>query len=485
VSERSIEPPSLANGRYQVVGALGAGSQGETLEAIDKREGRLVAIKRFRIRGAGSWKAVELAEREARVLARLQHPALPLYLDHFEEQGALYLVMGKVEGTNLAQYLATGRRFDQNDVVRLLRAASDVLDYLHTQSPPVIHRDLKPGNVVIRPDQSFAFVDFGCVRDSLKPEGGSTVVGTFGYMAPEQFQGRALPTSDVYAIGATALTMLTGREPEQLPHRGLAIDVERTLRGVAAPQLVRVLKRMLTPDPDERASRIAPLLASLPAGVRSTRTEWEAERQSPPDRSRANPARTSRRRVRRRTARQRSAERPLDLEFDHLGENVREEVRRAWREIRQELFGPGQAHRSHRPGAKRRGGKAGTRDGAASSLPVACATAGIALARLVTWAVFALAVPVILSLLAVFSRQPWKRASAQAARIQGLIDAQLRKAHDQVESGGAWATQTPRMRVESTPSKVRLDADESDFIDDADDPSEQAVRRPSVQRRGL
>jgi hypothetical protein len=105
-------------------------------------------------------------------------------------------------------------------------------------------------------------VDFGSVRDSLKPEGGSTVVGTFGYMAPEQFQGRALPQSDVYSLGATALAMLTGRDPEDLPHRGLAIDVAAIL-GHDRP-LADVLARMLDPDPDRRPQRVRPLVAGLP-----------------------------------------------------------------------------------------------------------------------------------------------------------------------------------------------------------------------------
>src|SRR6478609_8052069 len=93
-------PPSaeeLGQGRYVITGSLGAGSQGETLDAVDKREGRPVAIKRFTLRVAKSWKDVELAEREATVLSSLNHPGLPRYIEHFEEDGALYLVMEKVE----------------------------------------------------------------------------------------------------------------------------------------------------------------------------------------------------------------------------------------------------------------------------------------------------------------------------------------------------------------------------------------------------
>src|SRR6185437_13327347 len=150
------------------------------------------------------------------------------------------------------------------------------LDYLHGRAPPIVHRDIKPSNVIRRPDGSFALIDFGAVRDRMKPEGGSTVVGTFGYMAPEQFQGRAMPASDVYAAGATALTLLTGREPEDLPHKGLALDVPTALAGTRVqPALVRALSTMLVPDPDTRASSIAPLLPSLDA---PTYAEPPAER---------------------------------------------------------------------------------------------------------------------------------------------------------------------------------------------------------------
>jgi protein kinase-like protein len=277
---------TLRGGRFVLMQPIGEGAQGRTFDGVDKREGRAVAIKRFDVRGATSWKDVELAEREARVLQSLSHPMLPSYIDHFEEDGALYLVMEKIEGESLATIRGRGAPFGEGDVVRLLHDAAEALDYLHGRAPPVIHRDLKPGNVIRRPDGSFAFVDFGAVRDKLRPKGGSTVVGTFGYMAPEQMQGRALPASDVYSIGATALSMLTGCEPEELPHRGLAIDVRRALANRPARRhrgLIEILERMLDPDPDRRPSRITPLLRRLDDEPRlglDPRADTRAERYS-------------------------------------------------------------------------------------------------------------------------------------------------------------------------------------------------------------
>jgi hypothetical protein len=281
-------PEALKEGRFVIVGSLGEGAQGHTFDGVDRREGRPVAIKRFDVRSAKSWKDAELAEREARVLQSLSHPKLPRYVDHFEQDGSLYLVMEKIEGESLAALRKRGAVLSEDAVVRLLCDASEVLEYLHGRAPPVIHRDLKPGNVLQRPDGSFAFVDFGAVRDKLRPDGGSTVVGTFGFMAPEQFQGRALPASDVYAIGATALSMLTGRQPEELPHKGLAIEVRAALGGRAGGRLVDVLSAMLDPDPDRRPSRIAPLLSRLNDGNRPrTRSDRHDEHRSRHSRRRA------------------------------------------------------------------------------------------------------------------------------------------------------------------------------------------------------
>jgi Protein kinase domain len=348
----------LGQGRYVVVGSLGAGSQGETLEAVDKRQGRPVAIKRFTLRSAKSWKDVELAEREATVLAALNHPSLPRYVEHFEENGALYLVMEKVEGESLAARRRRKAPLDYEQVLRFLREAAESLAYLHGQTPPIVHRDIKPGNVILRPDGSYCLVDFGSVRDRLKPEGGSTVVGTFGFMAPEQFQGRAAPVSDVYAVGATALCLVTGREPEDLPHKGLGIDVESALRGQVDKRLIQALRSMLEPDPDKRAPSVenALLVAGLatptPSGssvadaakkARRARLEAEARTAS----SRSGQHGYSAQEEQRATGKGQRAEREAHRYAEKVERQARKAARREERRARR--YGAGHWQRPHRP----------------------------------------------------------------------------------------------------------------------------------------
>jgi serine/threonine protein kinase len=255
----------LDDGRYVVRGVLGEGAQGTTYDAVDTGNGRPVAIKRFDVRGAKSWKDVELAERETRVLATLDHPLVPRYVAHFEQDGALYLVMEKVEGETLESILRRQGPLPEDEVRRFLACADRALTYLHGRASPIIHRDIKPRNVVRRPDGSYVLVDFGTVSELMRRGRASTIAGTIGYMAPEQLQGRALSSTDVYAVGATALAGLTGVEPENLPHRGLGIDVRAALEGRTSPAMVTALEQMLEPDPDRRPTSLAPVLD----GVRS------------------------------------------------------------------------------------------------------------------------------------------------------------------------------------------------------------------------
>ena len=439
---------ALRDGRYVVTGCLGEGSQGSTFEAVDKKEGRLVAIKRFDVRGAKAWKDVELAEREARVLASLEHPKLPAYIEHFEEGGRLYLVMEKIEGKSLAQALKQGKRFDEVSVQRLLRDAKDTLAYLHGKG--IVHRDLKPGNVIQRPDGSFAFVDFGAVRDRMRLEGGSTVVGTFGYMAPEQFQGRAQPGSDVYAIAATSVAILTGKQPEDLPHRGLGIDVQAALRGLASKELTSALERMLEPDPEKRASQV-----EVPREVRSVRA-------TKPPRSWS------------------------DAWNDERGSEGwgmgRKEAKRAWKEARR-------ARREARRAA-RHGRAAGPRP--LSVLPLFFVLIGLAVARVAISVALFVVVPLLLQLLSLVFGRALRQAAA--AVVQGgkrayeAIDEQARALgdgarRDQKEKPDVHVRVNPESRVRVDEREGKEEATGSDEWDDDDASEGEEATRPRQKRK--
>jgi serine/threonine protein kinase len=473
--------PTLRAGRYVVLASLGEGSQGTTWDAVDKREGLPVAIKHFDVRGARAWKDVELAEREARVLAVLSHPSLPRYVEHFEENGELYLVMEKIEGTPLSKLRKQGPMAEA-DVVRLLRDADLVLAYLHSREPAVVHRDLKPSNVIRRPDGSFAFVDFGAVRDRLRPEGGSTVVGTFGYMAPEQFQGRAGPGSDVYAIGATALAMLTGEEPEKLPHRGLAIDVEAALAGRASAPLRAALTRMLEPDPDRRPTRIAALLEGIDAagrrGSAPPRETGRRGRTPPPDWTGvANLGREIGRGIREQVEREIQAS--VERASRHDG------VRRAERRARK------REQRQQRASQRR-----DDRNRGAPWLVMLVVMLALTMAQVAVAIALHVIVPIVLIVLSLFFGRGLREAARSVSEAGNRAGAAIGRARSVVQgrppdaADGVGSAAGPRVDV-GTPERVRVEdagaahdaarEDDDGYDDDAHDAHPRAA--PPRQRR--
>ncbi len=257
--------PDVRLTRYQVMEPLGRGSQGHTYRGIDRANGAEVAIKIISLRHLDDWKAFDLFERECKVLARLSHPGVPRYIDHYasEETGDFFLVMGLAAGRSLRARQREGERFDAERLRELLAQALDILAYLHDQVPPVIHRDIKPSNFVLSDDGKLTLVDFGGVRLALREGGGSTLIGTFGFMAPEQLHGEASPATDIYALGATLVCLASGSDPEELPRKGLRIDLEQIM---ARHPLRPLLEEMLEPDPDQRlesASQVRARLAEL------------------------------------------------------------------------------------------------------------------------------------------------------------------------------------------------------------------------------
>lgn len=263
----------LIGGRYRLGPRLGKGSQGEIHIARDDKargaEDGEVVVKRLTPRG--TWKSFELFEREAKVLSQLRHAGVPRHLATIEEPpGTFNLVMQRAPGDNLRD-LAARRRLSQLELRDVMIRCLEILDYLHTRTPPVIHRDLKPSNIVRAPDGKIALVDFGGVLDAARERGGSTIVGTFGYMAPEQLHGQATPATDLYALGATIVALAGGIEPEDVPRKGLRMDLDRHLPSLD-PGLRAVLAAMTDPDPDRRPQRARDVVALL-ARTRSPRPE--------------------------------------------------------------------------------------------------------------------------------------------------------------------------------------------------------------------
>ena len=247
--------PRRIASRYEVVRLLGEGSSARTLLCTDLREGRPVALKELHFARLGDWKYLELFEREARMLSMLDHPGIPKILDYFEGEGesaTFYLVQEFIEGPSLQQRMEAGPMLGQKEIGTVALGLLDVLDYLHGRAPPVIHRDIKPSNVLLRSDGSPVLIDFGGVSVGWRSPGaaGTTVVGTFGYMAPEQLVGQGGPTSDLYSLGATLLHLATGRRPADFPFDAGRIEVPVDLPVEASLQ--RLIEALLSPAPRDR-----------------------------------------------------------------------------------------------------------------------------------------------------------------------------------------------------------------------------------------
>lgn len=252
-------------GRYTLGDRLGRGSQAETFIARDDQATpgdpeSFVVVKRLIPRG--TWKSFELFEREAKVLSQLRHPGVPRFIATIEEPpGTFNLVMQRMPGATLRDHFDK-RRVSELELRDILIRCLEVLDYLHTRTPPLVHRDLKPSNIVRAPDGKIALVDFGGVLDGARQQGGSTVVGTFGYMSPEQLHGEVTPATDLYALGATLVSLAGGVEPEDVPRKGLRMDLERHLPALD-PALRATLIAMTEPDPSQRPKRARDVITLL------------------------------------------------------------------------------------------------------------------------------------------------------------------------------------------------------------------------------
>lgn len=207
---------NIGNGRYTVELTIATRMSSSTYLVSDGKGQRFVAKELVVPFGADEnvhEKLLQQFNREAGLLASLSHPLIVSVRDHFVEDGRSYVVMDCVQGANLRQYVRSFERVEKTIVLSIARQLLEVLSYLHTRSPAVIHRDLTPDNIMYASESDeIRVIDFGAAN-IYSSEGTGTLIGKRGYMPPEQFKGKASPESDVYAFGSTLLFLLTGEDP--------------------------------------------------------------------------------------------------------------------------------------------------------------------------------------------------------------------------------------------------------------------------------
>ncbi|BAY43253.1 serine/threonine protein kinase [Scytonema sp. HK-05] len=274
-----LQAEQLLQNRYQLQCLLGNNGIRQTWLALDLQaadvQKKQVVVKILAFGGAVQWDDLKLFEREAQILQQLNHPRIPKYVDYFciDDQALWFgLVQEYIPGESLKELLVLGKRFTQKQARKIAVEVLNILTVLHELNPVVLHRDIKPSNLIWGEDDQIYLVDFGAVQDKAAKEGASfTVVGTYGYAPMEQFGGRAVAASDLYALGASLIHLLTGTSPSDLPQRDLRIQF--TDRVNLSPSFVSWLEKMTEPAPEQRFATAQEALIALKSGLTTKKQE--------------------------------------------------------------------------------------------------------------------------------------------------------------------------------------------------------------------
>lgn len=252
------EPGTILGDRYQLLELLETGGGGCTYRGFDREAKTQVALKILAFHGAKEWKNIELFEREIQVLQTLNHDHIPRYLCHFQEEpeGELHYVLVQefIHGQTLESLIEQGWQPGEQEIKDIARQVLDVLAYLHRLQPPIIHRDIKPGNLLRTADGKIYVVDFGTVKNLVRQEESfvSTFVGSVGYMPPEQLRGLAFPESDLYSLGMGLVFLLTKKCPADLPKKDLKIAFDKQTKIPISSGFKRWLVRLTEPILEDR-----------------------------------------------------------------------------------------------------------------------------------------------------------------------------------------------------------------------------------------
>ena len=266
--EKMTEIGTILDGKYEILKMIGKGGMSYVYLAIDNRLKKQWAIKEVRMNGQNINLMIGRLVSETNILKKIDHPVIPRIVDILQENDLLYVVMDYVEGRTMAEVLLEEGAQPQEKVIEWGIQLADALNYLHSMTPPIIYRDMKPSNVMLRPDGSIKLIDFGTAKEfDVENLADTTALGTRGYAAPEQFgdsKGRGKyntdARTDIYSLGATLYHIVTGKNPSEPPYE---IRPIREWNTELSQGLENIIQKCTQADPAKRYENCLGLLYDL------------------------------------------------------------------------------------------------------------------------------------------------------------------------------------------------------------------------------
>lgn len=260
---------TILDGKYEIWKEVGRGGMSIVYLARDNRLNKQWAVKEIKNDGSKSTRTLlKGLEREANILKNVDHPVLPRIVDIINQDGTIYVVMDFIEGTTISDRLKKEGAQPQETVIEWGLQLASALDYLHNMKPPVIYRDMKPSNVMIKPEGGVKLIDFGTAKEYIvENNADTTALGTRGYAAPEQFgdkQGRGIyntdARTDIYNLGATLYHIVTGMNPCEPPYE---IRPIREWNPALSSGLEKIILKCTQADPNDRYQNCTELMYAL------------------------------------------------------------------------------------------------------------------------------------------------------------------------------------------------------------------------------
>ncbi|MDD3277634.1 MAG: protein kinase [Lachnospiraceae bacterium] len=258
-----LEIGSIVDGKYKILSVIGKGGMSVVYLALNERANKTWAIKEVRKDGKQDFEVVKQGlVVETDLLKKLHHPNLPSIVDVIDGDGSFLIVMDYIEGSPLSDYVKNGP-LAQEDVIEWSKQLCEVLSYLHSRKPAIIYRDMKPSNIMLKPDGTVTVIDFGIAREYKEGNVADTsVLGTRGYAAPEQYgnMGQTDPRTDIYALGATMYHLVTGHSPAEYPYEMYPI---RHWNSSLSSGLEEIILKCTKNRPEYRYQNCAELIYAL------------------------------------------------------------------------------------------------------------------------------------------------------------------------------------------------------------------------------